>query len=301
MKQSENFKKHSKTRSIIALCVCILINIFQLIAFVIDVGDLYHHGTPESGVHTFRMFTTLSNLLVAIASVISIPYFIDDIRHKTFYYPRWLMTILYIGTEGVALTFVSAITLISANLGFVKAMLTDSSLFLHTFVPLLSMSLFLFIKPHYRFKFIRTLLPMIPVVAYTILYFIMAVLIGPENGGWRDHYSANTIMPWYFSAPMILGLAYGISVLLWFVHNKMSKRLDQEFYDYYLVSDRFEADTIEEAVARLAEDQYEDSKSSFVKVPIRILALLQQRFKSDLSIETLSQLYVSAILNKQAK
>ena len=81
----------------------------------------------------------------------------------------------------------------------------------------------------------------------------------------------------------------------------MSKRLDEEFYDYYLVSDRFEADTIEEAVARLAEDQYEDSKSSFVKVPIRILALLQQRFKSDLSIETLSQLYVSAILNKQAK
>ena len=301
MKQPENFKKRSKTRSIVALCVCVLINIFQLIAFVIDVGDLYNHGTPESGVNTFRMFTTLSNLLIAITSVISIPYFVDDIRHKTFYYPRWLMTLLYIGTEGVALTFVSAITLISANLGFVKAMLTDSSLFLHTFVPLLSITLFVFVKPHHHIKFLRTLLPMIPVVAYTILYFIMAVVIGEKNGGWRDHYSANTIVPWYFSAPMILCLAYGISTLLWFGHNQMNQRFDQEFYNYYLISDRFKTESIEEAVTLLAEDQYEDSKSSFIKVPVRILGLLQQRFKSECDIETLSKLYVSAILNKKAK
>ena len=298
MKKSLDFPKHSRVRSIIGLVLCILLNLSLLVSLTINVADVMRYQTPESGVNTFRMFTTLSNVVVSGVAALSIPYFIDGIRRKDHFYPRWLVSLMHVGVSGVALTFLVAGTLISAYQGFVRAMFGPTTILMHTVNPVLAIALFVFVKPHHHIRFRNTFWPLVPIGAYMLTYAIMVFAIGPENGGWRDHYETNTYMPWPVSALLLLSIAYGVSVLIWFGHNKMNQRLDRAFVDYYLYSDVFATETVEEAVAIVAKQSYETKGHSYIRVPVKVLDLLNQRFGNAKPIEDLCRTYLNEVLAK---
>lgn len=106
----------------------------------------------------------------------------------------------------------------------VRIMLTSTNLLMHTIVPVIAILSFLFINTYHTIKFKATIFAVIPVVLYAMCYFVMAILIGEENGGWRDHHHFLELMPWQYTLVIILVLTFGLANLWRFVHNRMHQR-----------------------------------------------------------------------------
>lgn len=112
----ENYRNHIPNRTdyqdnMISPIVIIL----TFIALILSTSNYY----SESGLKTFRMFTTLSNIVAAVSASICIPFQIDGLRRDRYKLPAWIVFVMYIGVVGVFLTFSIAITLIS----FLKVLL----------------------------------------------------------------------------------------------------------------------------------------------------------------------------------
>ena len=67
------------------------------------------------------------------------------------------------------------------------------------------------------------LLSLLPTALYGVLYYIMVMVIGAENGGWDDFYGFNGGGAWYISAVFMFAGTYAIGVILWAAH-KISER-----------------------------------------------------------------------------
>ena len=106
----------------------------------------------------------------------------------------------------------------------VRIMLASTNLLMHTIVPVIAILSFLFINTYHTIKFKATIFAVIPVVLYAMCYFVMAILIGEENGGWRDHHHFLELMPWQYTLVIILVLTFGLANLWRFVHNRMHQR-----------------------------------------------------------------------------
>ena len=74
-----------------------------------------------------------------------------------------------------------------------------------------------------KVTFKKSLWALLPVALYAILYTTMVVFVGKDNGGWPDFYNFtfgghSYLIP--ISAIGMLLLTFGISVLLYRLHNK---------------------------------------------------------------------------------
>ena len=106
----------------------------------------------------------------------------------------------------------------------VRIMLASTNLLMHTIVAVIAILSFLFLNTYHTKKFRATIFAVIPVVLYAMCYFVMAILIGEENGGWRDHHHFLELMPWQYTLVIILVLTFGLANLWRFVHNRMHQR-----------------------------------------------------------------------------
>ena len=141
-KKIYNIHKINMTRCVTGITMGIIMVILSIVALILNVANFFQDVSPESGMGTLRMFTTLSNLLVAIAAFLIISYQIDGLRRGEYHLPHWIIDLLYIGVTGVSITFFVAISVISAAQGFDVAMFHKSNLFLHTINPIIAMILF---------------------------------------------------------------------------------------------------------------------------------------------------------------
>jgi hypothetical protein len=83
----------------------------------------------------------------------------------------------------VSLTFLVSLFILSPVKGF-RLIFTGSRFFLHGVCPVLSIITFCcFIRSH-MVRLWESFLPLIPVFLYAVLYLVMVVVIGEENGGW---------------------------------------------------------------------------------------------------------------------
>ena len=157
-KKIYNVKKINQMKCIAGIVMGSIMAVLAFIGILLNIANFYKDTTPEAGMGTFRMFTTLSNILVCCATVSCIPYQIDGLRKKHYYLPKWIVILLYIGTTGVALTFFIAITAISIAQGFVKTMFGKSNIFLHTIIPICAIVLFTFVNCDHKIDFKKIVL-----------------------------------------------------------------------------------------------------------------------------------------------
>jgi hypothetical protein len=250
----------------------------------------------EVGLKTFRMFTILSNMFIGISSAMSIPFAVDGIRQKNYHLPRWIVNLTFISVTCISLTFLISLFILSPNAGFVYIMLSDTNLLLHTIIPITSIILFLFINTYHNVKFKTTFFALIPVIIYALIYLVLAIIIGEENGGWRDHYHFQQLMPWYFVFILIISITFGIANLLKLIHNRMHKR-DKEITEaYYQNSEEYDFSTIEEAIIKLAKDNKKYDVGGEVIVPRRIIKFLDKKYNSTKSITYLCNIYLEEYL-----
>lgn len=299
MRKLKDILVKNKIRCVVGIIICITINFLNITSLLLDVTNFY--GNLESaGFSTFKLFTTLSNLLISISGILMIPFFIESFRKNDFYLPRWIVDIFYVGTASVILTFLTAITVISFTQGFMKAMFLDRHLYTHTINPLLALIFFVFICPSHNIKFYKTLFGMIPTILYGSLYFVMVVLIGEDNGGWEDYYYFNTYMPWYFSMLIVFSLSFLVCLVLMLSHNYFHNKSDNEFYNYYFNSQKYNVKDIDEAITILCDENTYLPHDAILNIPLKKIRILMKRFNIDeKELDNLASLYLDKLQEKK--
>lgn len=294
-----NARKINKTRCIAGLVMCSTVIILTAVALVFNITDFYNESTPEAGIGTLRMYTTLSNILAAVAASLCIPFQIDGLRRNKYKLPFWIVTIMYVGVTGLFVTFFTAITLISINTGFVYTMFMKSNIFMHTINPIIITVLFTLTISDHRVKFHESFYTMIPLIIYAIIYVVMVFI----TKTWRDHYNSNTYMPWPLSILLLLLLAYGLTMLLRFLHNLTNKHVTKMIEKYYKESSDYDFPKIGDAIAHLAEVEskfYHEGDDIYF--PVEVIQLLSDRYNADkLPLDVQYDIYLESYLKSMKK
>ncbi len=292
MKYIKNVHKINKIRCIASLVSCIILIIIANIAFWLNLSNALNRDWENVGMRTLRMFTTLSNIFISLAATLSIPYQIEGLRKNNYHLPLWIVIILYTGVTGVALTFVTAITLISGVNGFYDAMIKETNIFLHTINPVTAILLFTIVNDDHHLKLGTTFLALIPVFLYTIVYIVFVFIIDIEHGGWTDHYKFNEFLPWPITMIIMYIISFGVTTILRIIHNHVHKKRKQAFIDYYQNSEDIKADTIEEAIKKLAIQNRKDNHGGEVIIPLRSIKMMLPAYNTDKSLKELFKIYI---------
>ena len=75
-----NVRKINKMRWITGLVMSSIVIIITAVTLILNITDFYNEGTPESGTGTLRMFTTISNLIAAVAAFMCLPFQIEGLK-----------------------------------------------------------------------------------------------------------------------------------------------------------------------------------------------------------------------------
>ena len=289
-----NARKINKMRYIAGIVVCSLVIVVTFIAVILNVINYFHYDSPEAGVGTFRMFTTVSNIIAAVAASMCLPFQIDGLRRDRYKLPSWIVLVMYVGAVGVFLTFFVAITLISIAQGIVKTMFLESNIFMHTLSPILITILFVLGVADTKIKLSHTLIAMIPVVTYMIVYYVMVFV----TKVWRDHYYTDEYIPWPLSLALLILVTIGVCFLLRFLHNLNNKRVKKSIETYYKESPDFDFPKVSDAIAHLAKIEskfyYEGDD---VLIPVDIIQLLSDRYGTNsIPVDILYDIYLENYL-----
>ena len=289
-----NARKINKIRCIAGLVICSIVIAITFVALILNTSDFYNEKSPEAGLGTLRMFTTLSNILAAATASLCIPFQIDGLRRNRYKLPKWIVVLMYVGTVGVFLTFFVAMTVISVSQGFTKAMFNKSNLFMHTICPIAITLLFVLGIADHKVKFKESLLALIPIYIYGIVYAVLVFAIKE----WRDHYMTNEFIPWYVSLLGLALVAFGASQLIRYLHNLSNKYVTQSIEKYYLFSEDFEFKTLPEAIAHLAKEESKFMhKGDDIYIPVDIIQLISKRYNaSKLPLDIQYDIYLERYL-----
>ena len=161
------------------------------------------------GTEIFRFFTVLSNMLVAVASVVSIVCNVKIAVNDSYKMPKWAYLLKYAGTVAVTVTFLTVVVflgpLVAAGGRSYFDLFAKHNFILHFLTPVLAIVTFLFLEKTSDFKFRYTIFGALPVVVYSLLYMPMVL-----TGTWNDFYSF-TFGGKMWAVPISLIVMYGFS------------------------------------------------------------------------------------------
>ena len=273
-----------------ALCIIVFLGVCEQLIFNPE-SDF-----PEVGWKSYHLFTILSNMLMAVAAAMCIPYAVDGIRNHNYHLPRWYVDLMYMGVTSVTITFLVAVSIISAAMGFFKTMLWNNNFLLHTLGPILAIAVFLIINSDHRIGFRKTFLAIAPVAVYGLIYIIMVFVIGEDAGGWRDHYEVSTVTD-YVPVPVayliMLVLSFGLATVLRLVHNAIHRKTRAELEKYYQTEKAFSYPDIELAIRALADYSKPLDKGGELTLPRRAMTILEKKYRSGLSMEEMCRIYLN--------
>ena len=164
------------------------------------------------------------------------------------------------------------------------------------YIIIASILSFILINDYHTVKIRTSFVATIPVFMYSVVYIISAIMIGEENGGWRDHYHLEELMPWPFVAIIILAITVAIANLIRWGHNSMHRWEKRSTRKFYQSSPAYALPTIEEAIVKLAREYKKYYRAGDVVIPKRIIVLFEQKYESGKPLEELCQIYVKEYL-----
>ena len=264
---------------------CIMSLVFSFIIFLITTFGLVWGVSSDS--LCIYAFTTWSNIICAVASMMSLPYAIDGLRKGHYHLPNWIIDVLYGGATGLSIVFlVIGISIFIPN--FTLSTVYRSYLFIfHLVSPIVAISLFIFVNNDHYIKFKESLYALIPFAIYFILYFIQVI----ELGNWRDIYHMKSLLPIWLEFIILIIIAFGLSTGLRYLHNAIYKKNKKFEQNYYLKTSEFNMDNIEASIKKMANDNKASDKGNDYVVPRRLIKILKVKYQSTESVEALCNLY----------
>jgi len=157
----------------------------------------------------FRYFTTLSNVLCALSSLVTAIFALRGAL------PLWVVLFKYVGTAAVSVTLLTVFLFLGPVSGQWKKLLSGADLFFHLICPLLAIVSFCFFEKT-KFAFGWAALAVAPVVLYGALY-LYKVIYAPSEKQWEDFYGFNRGGKWPLSVALMFLLGCAVAVLLWLV------------------------------------------------------------------------------------
>ena len=265
---------------VVVICVCI--------GVTMNLTTVADENFDHMGLRTFCMFTVNSNILAAASMAMVLPYTLDGMRTHNYHLPRWIVDLVYAAVTAVALTFLISLFVLAPFKGFVL-IFTGSRFFLHGVCPILAVIAFGFFMSSHKLSFKDSLLALIPVLIYAILYFVMVVVIGEDRGGWNDFYGFATRISWKIPAAVIMPLTFLIATGIRILHNRAYYRRRDEEAAFY--SEAFENADIRKIVRAMARN-HSSIKSPDILVPSRVISILLEHSGSDATLEECCQIYL---------
>lgn len=295
IQKSYNALQINRSRCILAIIVCSLLCILVYLGVTDQVLRDPDPLIKEVGWKSYHMFTILSNLLMAVAAAMCIPFAVDGMRYRNYHLPRWYVNLMYAGTTGVAITFIIALTVLAPAAGFYRVMLFSNNLLLHLTCPLLSILLFLFINSDHQIRWKDSIIAIMPVCIYMAMYLILVFAVGEESGGWRDHYQIYRILE-YIPMPLLIILfsliSFAIAAALRLAHNAVHRRRKSAVERYYQQAEEFSYPDIEQAIRALADQDRPRDKGGELTVPRRIMNMMEKKYASGLSAKEMCSIYI---------
>ena len=230
--------KKMRIHNIVSLVCNLLIVVFTLDAFYYSfrtdvIRDEFWFG--YTGIHSLRFFTVLSNLFVMIVCFMLLIYNIKNIVHDKYEFPKWLITLKYISTTAVSLTFLTVVAFLAPTFAVIGkgyfTLFEHNNFFMHFLTPVLAFTSFVFFERNQKLPFKQTWLAILPTTLYAIVYTTMVVFVGEANGGWADFYNFTFgghmwVIP--ISASVMLLVTFGLGVLLRVFHNKRIGKIEKQ-------------------------------------------------------------------------
>lgn len=217
----------------ISLCINILITLLTIIASIIMfTGFKFMHGhdilLESTKIGMLKFFTVESNIFIGIVSLI---FAIKEIQilkghKKELLQKDYILKLM--ATSAVGLTFfIVFVYLGPISKDGIPSMLMNSNLFFHLIIPVVSILNFVLFEKSNEIKFKHVFYGVIPTLIYGI-YYIGNILIHMENG------MVSTVYDWYWFVqngvwtvvivvPIILGITYLISLIIWKLNKKTYK------------------------------------------------------------------------------
>ena len=208
----------SKKKSIISL----ILNVIIIISTVYAIS-LFFTTTPDqgnmqvSGMEFLRFFTNLSNIFVSVAALVMIVFNIRNMRTGSYVFPKRAMLLKFTATVSVSVTFITVVVFLGPMFMAMGqsywVMFAGNCFFLHFTTPVIAIISILFFEKYEAFEKKYAFLGLLPTVLYSIVYVVMVVFIGKDNGGWPDFYGF-TFGGKMYLVPISLISMYGLTILL---------------------------------------------------------------------------------------
>ncbi len=278
-----------KWRSVVALFACTVALICSTLALIFCIINYMVQGWKLS--EFFRYFTTLSNILMVLASSFIIPFAINGIRKKRFVLPRWLSLFFYSGTICITMVFIFAMVFILPyDRDFA---IGGRQFFLHVITPLAILISFELVESDFKVSRKEIILCMVPFMIYSLVYLIQVAIIGADKGGWDDMYMVNTYVPAYISLPIALLMVYAIAWVIQKVSNVLNRSRERKM----LSSWKEDADPVEVNIEIYGLGRYYGlhGDKNNLSVPLDILESVSKHYSMDL--EGLYSVYMKGLLN----
>lgn len=270
---------------VVAVCVCV--------GVTMNLTTLYDVNFDHMGLRTFCMFTVNSNIFCGIAMMLTIPYTIDGMRKKDFHLPNWMVDFLLMGVTAVGLTFLVSLCVLAPVKGFVL-IFTGSRFFLHGLCPVLAIVAFCFIITNHVISIKESLIALLPVMLYAMVYYFMVEILGPDNGGWDDFYGFFTRIPSWISLLSFMPLTFGVATVIRLLHNRSCRRHMQ--WMAALINAEFSDKTIREQIVYVAEGRRSEKKTGNIVIPVPLIAAMIKNSGDELDLEEACDIYLRTIL-----
>jgi len=270
---------------IVAVCVCA--------GVVMNLVTIYDENFDHMGIRTFCMFTVDSNILMGLSMMLCIPYTVDGLRTDNYHLPDWVVVLMHIAVTAVSLTFLVSLFILAPFKGFVL-IFTGSRFFLHFLCPVLSIVTFCcFINSH-MIRLWESPLALVPVFLYAVVYLVMVVFIGEENGGWNDFYGFATRIPVWVSLTAILPLTFGIATLLRLGHNGCCRRRRER--DTALFREAYTGKDLRQVLTEMALEAKRKLGKKSIVIPSQTIGYMIADSGSDLDPDEACRLYLETVL-----
>ncbi|MBE6158667.1 MAG: hypothetical protein E7159_02460 [Firmicutes bacterium] len=219
-------KKNKLKLALIFNVIIILMNVFASVAMFCGFKFMsgYDLVLASNKLGMFRFFTVQSNLFMGIVALIfaikEYKYLKDDKEISLSSY-----VLKMVATVSVALTFVVVFAYLGPVVkGGLAALLMNSNLFFHLFIPVFSVITFIFLENDKKIDYKYTIYGLVPTFLYEI-YYLSNILVHMENN------SVSPVYDWYYFvqngvssaliiAPIMLVVTYIITVVIWFANKK---------------------------------------------------------------------------------
>ena len=157
----------------------------------------------QSGLRALRFFTTLSNVLCAVASLLVLLTLRQGVPFGV-----WLLK--YIGTVAVGVTFMTVMVFLGPTMGY-RDQLKGFAFYLHVSGPLIAAIPFCFLERWYPLSFALSLTGMLPVILYGTVY-LNRVVVAKR---WDDFYGFNRSGKWQISFSAMVAGSFLLCIVLW--------------------------------------------------------------------------------------